>query len=141
MVMHGGAVGNAAHGAAQSVYFAHDLPFGYAADGGIAGHLGNCVQALRQQQGVGPRFGRGQSRLTACVAAADYNDVIDLRIFVHLLPHAKLGKNNAQYVVRRRFAGQIFQRAQCPAQMLRAQLQPRPRGQARGGGFGFRLGV
>ena len=46
MIVQGGIIGHAAHRSAQCVNFAHNLPLGNPANGRIARHLGNGVQAL-----------------------------------------------------------------------------------------------
>ena len=70
-----GSVDGAAHDAAQGVDLADELPLGQAADGRIAAHLGDAIQAAGQQ--CGPRADpcRGHGRLGAGVAAADDQDV------------------------------------------------------------------
>ena len=64
-----------AHGAAQGVDFADELPLGHAADGRIAAHLGDGIEIAGQQ--CGPRAMRagGRGRLGARMAAADHQDV------------------------------------------------------------------
>ena len=104
MVMHGGVVRYAAHGSAQRVNFAHNLPFSDAADRRITGHLRHRIQALGDEQRFGAQLGGRQRGFTARVAAADNDDIVFFFANKHLFPHAELGKNNPEYVVRRYFS-------------------------------------
>ena len=49
-----GGVDGQAHGAAEGVDFADDLPLAHAADGRIAAHLGDGVEIAGQQRGLAP---------------------------------------------------------------------------------------
>ena len=64
-----------AHGAAEGVDFADDLPLAHAADGRIAAHLGDGFEVVGQQGGVRSQARRGQRRLHAGVPAANDQDV------------------------------------------------------------------
>ena len=60
---------------AQGVDLAHQLPLGQAADGRIAAHPGDGVQAAGQQGGPGADAGGGRGRFRAGVTAADHQNV------------------------------------------------------------------
>ena len=70
-----GGVDGPAHGAAQGVDLADDLPLAHAADGRIAAHQGDGVEVAGQQRGFRAHPRRGQRRLGAGMAAADHQDV------------------------------------------------------------------
>ena len=70
-----GRVDGPAHGAAQGVDLADDLPLGHAADGRVAAHLGDRVEVDRQQGGVRAHPRGGQRGLDAGVAGADHDHV------------------------------------------------------------------
>jgi hypothetical protein len=73
--LHARGVDDLAHLTAQGVYLAHELPFGEAADGGIAAHAGDAVQAHGQQGGAGAHAGSSQRRLAPGMAGAHHDDV------------------------------------------------------------------
>lgn len=68
-----------AHDPAERIHFAHDGALGDSADRGIAGHLTDGLQVLREQQR--PRAGarRQRGRLGARVPTPDHDDVITVR--------------------------------------------------------------
>ena len=70
-----GGVDGPAHGAAEGVDFADDLPLAHAADGRIAAHQGDGVEVAGQQRGLRAHARSGQRRLHAGVAAADHQNV------------------------------------------------------------------
>ena len=70
-----GGVGDQAHRPAQGVDLADDLPLGDAADGRVAAHLADRVQAGREQGRLGAQSGGGQGRLGAGMAGADDDDI------------------------------------------------------------------
>ncbi len=71
-----GGVDGAAHGAAEGVDFADDLPFGHAADGRIAAHLADGIEVGGQEGGLGAHACRGEGRLGARMSAADDQHVV-----------------------------------------------------------------
>ena len=70
-----GGVDRPAHGAAQGVDLADDLPLGHAADGRIAAHLADRVEVGRQQRGGRAHPRRRHRRLAPGMSAADDDDV------------------------------------------------------------------
>lgn len=70
-----GAVGIAAHLAAEGVDFADEVALGRAADGGVAGHLGDGAEAGAQEGGAAAHARGGEGRLATRVAGADNDDV------------------------------------------------------------------
>ncbi len=70
-----GGVNDSRHLAAQGVDLPHHLPLGQAADGGVAAHARDAVQAHRQQGGAGAHPGGGQGGLTAGVPGAHDHDI------------------------------------------------------------------
>jgi hypothetical protein len=69
-------VGQFTHHAPQGVYLADEMAFGQAADGGIAGHLGNRFQMDGHQAGLEPHATHGSGSLAPGVACADHDDII-----------------------------------------------------------------
>lgn len=69
-----GGIGDLAHDAAQRVDLAHQVSFGDAADGGIAGHLRDQIHVQREQGGLQPHAGSSHGGLAPCVAGAHDND-------------------------------------------------------------------
>ena len=70
-----GGVDGPAHGPAQGVDLADDLPLGHAADGRIAAHLGDGVEVAGQQRGPCADACGGRGRLGAGMPAADHQNV------------------------------------------------------------------
>ncbi len=64
-------VGDLAHDAAEGVDLAHEMAFGDAADGGVAGHLGDEVEVEREQGGAEAHAGGGGGGLATGVPCAD----------------------------------------------------------------------
>jgi hypothetical protein len=60
-----------AHGAAERVDLAHQLPLAEAPDGGIAAHLADPIEAQRDQCGGNTQARARQRGLDACVSPAD----------------------------------------------------------------------
>jgi hypothetical protein len=87
-----GLVGGKRHGAAQRVDLAHEVPLADAADRGVARHLSQRLDRMRQQERAraGPR--RGKRGLRAGVAAADDDDVETGRK-VHGMQRALAGRS------------------------------------------------
>ena len=71
-----GAIGGLRHRAAERIDLLDQMTFADAADGGVAAHLPERLDALRQQQGTHAHARRGQCSLGAGVAAA-YNDDVE----------------------------------------------------------------
>ena len=71
-----GAVRGACHGAAESVDLAHEVTLPDAADGRIAAHLTQRLDALGQQKRARTHPRGGQRGLRAGMASADDNHVI-----------------------------------------------------------------
>src|SRR5580658_2581267 len=64
-----------AHNAAESVDFADQMALGDAADGGVAGHLGDQVEVHGDDRRLEAHARGGHGRFAAGVACADYGDV------------------------------------------------------------------
>ena len=71
-----GAVSRPGHGAAQRVDLAHQVSLADAADGRIATHLAQGLDALSQQQRARSHACGGEGRLGAGMTAADDDDVV-----------------------------------------------------------------
>ena len=74
------------HGAPKRVDLANQVALADAADGGVAAHLPERLDALREQQGAGAEPRRGERRLGAGVAATDDNNFIRLLMQDHPVP-------------------------------------------------------
>ena len=74
-VLDGGRIGDLGHQAAEGVDFADDLALGEAADGGVAGHLGDAFGGDGEQRGPCAEASGGGGGLAAGVAGADDEDV------------------------------------------------------------------
>ena len=70
-----GAVDGASHEAVEGVDLAHQLALAQAADGRVARHLADGLQAVGEQEGAGAEARRRRRRLAAGVAAPDHDDV------------------------------------------------------------------
>ena len=77
-----GGVGSFSHLAAQGVDFSHQVPLGSAADGRVAGHIGQAVQTQGEQYRFHPQPCCCQSRFDSCMAGADYRN---LKLFANLI--------------------------------------------------------
>ena len=64
-------VGDFAHDAAEGVDFADEMAFGYAADGGVAGHLRDEVEVEGEEGGAQAHARGGGGGFAAGVAGAD----------------------------------------------------------------------
>jgi hypothetical protein len=64
------------HQAAESVYLAYDLPFGYSSNCGIAAHLANGIEVSRQQRDPGTEPSGGCSCLSASMPSTYNNDIV-----------------------------------------------------------------
>ena len=73
-----GAVGVAAHLAAERVDLAHEMALGRPADRGVAGHQRDAIEVHRQQQRAASHARRRQRRLAARVARADDDHIVAL---------------------------------------------------------------
>src|SRR5204862_80504 len=71
-----GAVRTARHGAAERVDLAYQVSLADAADGRIAAHLADRLDALGEEQGARTHARAGQRRLGAGVSAADHDDIM-----------------------------------------------------------------
>ena len=69
----------------QGIDFADNMPFGTAADIGIAGHQGNAVYADRKDDRLQSQSCRRQRRFTAGMACANDNHIITLLCSCHNL--------------------------------------------------------
>ena len=81
-------VRRSAHFAAQCVDFKHQVPLCRAADGGVAGHVGDRLQGHGKKNGVHAETCGGKRRLNAGVTRADDNDFC---VMIH---------NSCRYVMR-----------------------------------------
>jgi hypothetical protein len=61
---------------AQGVYLADNLPFGYAADGWIAAHLGDFVHVHRNETSLCAQLCSSSRRLASRMACPDNYDII-----------------------------------------------------------------
>src|SRR5205807_7661365 len=71
-----GGVDREAHEAAEGVDFADHLPFGEAADGGVAGHLADARGIQADEGDGGAEARRGPGRFGTGVSAAEDDDVV-----------------------------------------------------------------
>ena len=78
-----GLIRQEAHDAPQGIDFFDQMTFGQPADRRVAGHVGHGVQVEIENQDVQAHAGRGQGAFAAGMAAADDNEIIDLRIDGH----------------------------------------------------------
>ena len=83
-----GAVGGARHEAAQGVDFAHQMAFANAADGRIAAHRAEGVDAVRKQQRLRAHARGGQRGFGTGMAAADDDDIKGGRV-IHCVDAGK----------------------------------------------------
>ena len=72
-----------AHDPAQGVYLLHQVAFADTADGRVARHLPQGIDAVGQQQGTRAQARRGQGSLGPGVAAADDNHLVLLFTVAH----------------------------------------------------------
>ena len=63
-------IGDLTHDSAESVYLANEVPFGDAAYGGIAGHLGDQVDVEGKEGSLQPHAGCSHGRLASGVPCA-----------------------------------------------------------------------
>ena len=70
-----GGIGDEAHDAAEGVDFAHEMALGDAADGRIAGHLGDALKRERDQSDAAAHARGGHGSFAAGVARAYDEDV------------------------------------------------------------------
>ena len=68
------------HGATQSVHLFHKVTLAYAANAGVATHLTQGFNVVRQQQGAAAHTRRRQRGLGSGVTAADHNNVKNLGV-------------------------------------------------------------
>ncbi len=73
-------VGGNGHGAAQRIDFLDQMALADAPDGGVAAHLAQRLDVVRQQQRPAAHARCGQRRLGAGVAAADHDHIEFLRV-------------------------------------------------------------
>lgn len=72
------------HQAAERVYLAHKLPFGWPPNTGVARHLRYLVQVYRKEQSAAPHPRRSVCRFAAGVACTNNHNIIDgMEIIVH----------------------------------------------------------
>ena len=77
--LNAGGVDGAAHGSAQCVDLADDVPLGHAANGRIAAHLANGFDAVGEQQGARTTACRRKRRFGAGMSATNDDDLEILR--------------------------------------------------------------
>ncbi len=68
-------VGRQRHGAAQRVHLFHQMALANAANAGVAAHLPQCLDVVREQQRGAAHARGGQRGLGAGVATADDDDI------------------------------------------------------------------
>ena len=73
-------VGIQAHDSAQGIDFPHDMSLGEPSDCWIAGHLADCIGVLCEEKGFAAQSGRSSCGFYACVACANDDDIVGLRI-------------------------------------------------------------
>ena len=78
-------VGDFAHDAAEGIDLADEMAFGDAADGGVAGHLGDEIEIEGEERGAETHAGRGSRGFTAGMACADDEDVEMFCVAHHFL--------------------------------------------------------
>ena len=93
----GGGIRNERHRSAESVDLPDNMPFGNAADTGIAAHLGDMIRIDGKHKGIRPQSCGGKGGFT-CGMSAAYND--DIIIFFHAEPEI-----NSSLLFRRNFSG------------------------------------
>ena len=71
-----GGVGNAAHQTVERIDLPHEVAFGKAANRGIAGHLADRLDFVRQEKRAGAEPRGSRRRLASGMAAADHNHII-----------------------------------------------------------------
>ena len=69
--LNAGLVGPFAHAAAEGVYFAHQMPLGQAAYGGVAGKVSYAVHVAGNDQNVMAQTGESHGGFTAGVSGPD----------------------------------------------------------------------
>ena len=94
-----GLVDGPAHDAVQGIDLAHQLSLGQAADGRVAGHLADGLDAVGQQQGAGAQPRRRGGGFAAGVAAADDDDVVCFCRRRHG-PEFRVGAESSQFPQR-----------------------------------------
>ena len=80
-----GGVDRPAHGPAQGVDLADDMPLGHAADGRIAAHLRNRVEVRGQHRRLSAHARRRERSLRARVPSADHHDVVVVLCCAHTI--------------------------------------------------------
>jgi hypothetical protein len=70
------AVGDLSHDPAQGVDFTHQVAFGDAADGWIAGHLGDQVQIHRYHRGLEAQAGTRSRGFASGMAGSNHDYVV-----------------------------------------------------------------
>ena len=76
--MDGTPVGHQARIAAEGVHLTHDLAFGNATHGGVAGHLADDPHVHGDEQGGGPKVRGCRSGFIAGVSGAHDDDIVRL---------------------------------------------------------------
>jgi len=74
-----GGVGVNPHRTAERVNLPDDMTLCQPADRGVARHLPNGIQVLAEQEGLGSKTSRRQSRFNAGVSGADHDHTVFLR--------------------------------------------------------------
>jgi hypothetical protein len=82
--MDAGGVGGLRHDPAEGVDFFYQVPFGYAPDGGVAGHLADGFQVDGDQYGFAAHFGRCVRGLYPGMTGSDDYDFFHFFSFVLL---------------------------------------------------------
>jgi hypothetical protein len=63
------------HGATKRINLFYQMALANTANGWITGHLTKRFDVVRQQQGLRPHAGRGESRLSTSMAATNDNHI------------------------------------------------------------------
>ena len=88
-----GGIGDPAHQAVQRIDLAHQVALAEPADGRIAGHLADGVEAVRYQRRARAHAGSGGRGLTAGMAATDHDDVEVLPGHIRVRTGPELARN------------------------------------------------
>jgi hypothetical protein len=75
-------IGSQRHGAVHGVYFFDQMSLANSSNRGIAGHLAQRFDAMREKERATPHSSGSEGRFGAGVAATDHNDV-EFRREVH----------------------------------------------------------
>ena len=110
-----GAIGGSPHDPVESVDLADEMALADAADRGIAGHLADRVQPMREKQCPSAHACGRSSGFAAGMTATHDDHVVRL---VHLLSDAELPEDRVEYGFHADGPGDTADRAKRQAQIL-----------------------